>query len=125
MPVLKTLKDGVWVPVSGISEHTHTKEDIIDLQNENQIYVQNEEPMDTQDGTLWIDTDEECADINCKSAYDYAVEAGYEGTEEEFARQMANPYSTAITDDGEGNVVITSLVTLTASDDGQGNVVLT
>lgn len=28
MPVLKTLKNGVWVPVSGMSEHTHTKDDI-------------------------------------------------------------------------------------------------
>lgn len=31
MPILKTLKNGVWVPVSGISEHTHTKDDITDF----------------------------------------------------------------------------------------------
>lgn len=31
MPVLKTLQNGVWVPVSGVSEHTHTKDDIRDF----------------------------------------------------------------------------------------------
>jgi hypothetical protein len=31
-----------------------------------------------------------------KSAYEYAVEAGYEGTEEEFAEQLANPCATAV-----------------------------
>lgn len=31
MPVLKTLKNGVWEPVSGMSEHSHTKNDIVDF----------------------------------------------------------------------------------------------
>ena len=31
MPVLKTLKNGVWQPISGMSEHSHTKNDIIDF----------------------------------------------------------------------------------------------
>ena len=31
MPVLKTLKNGVWEPISGMSAHTHTKDDIKDF----------------------------------------------------------------------------------------------
>ena len=31
MPVLKTLKNGVWQPVSGMSEHSHTQNDITDF----------------------------------------------------------------------------------------------
>ena len=63
---------------------------------------------------------------NGKSAYEYAVEAGYEGTEEDFAKQLANPgtTTTTVTDDGEGNVVISALGAITVTDDGNGNVVL-
>ena len=85
-----------------------------------------------------------------KSAFGYAVEAGYEGTEEEFAKMMADPCAnavktvngiapdengnveiagsggngTVVTDDGEGNVVISALSAITVTDDGNGNVVL-
>lgn len=62
--------------------------------------------------------------VEVKSAYEYAVEAGYKGTEEEFAEQMADPLATTITDDNNGNVVISALGAVSASDDGNGNVEL-
>ena len=46
MPVLKVKQDGVWKDVTSCNE----KKD---------IYVQNEEPVDTPHGTLWIDLDDE------------------------------------------------------------------
>lgn len=57
MPVLKTLKNGVWEPVSGMSEHTHTKNDITDLQEK--VYTQPDEPVDAPVGAVWVDTDED------------------------------------------------------------------
>lgn len=57
MPVLKTYKNGVWEPVSGMSEHTHTKNDITDLQEK--VYTQPDEPVDAPIGAVWVDTDED------------------------------------------------------------------
>ena len=57
MPVLKTLKNGKWINVSGISEHTHTKNDITDLQEK--VYTQPDEPIDAPVGAVWVDTDED------------------------------------------------------------------
>ena len=57
MPVLKRFKNGVWENVSGISEHTHTKDDITDLQEK--VYTQPDEPVNAPVGSVWVDTDED------------------------------------------------------------------
>lgn len=57
MPVLKIKKNGVWEHVSGISKHTHLKDDIIGLKDP--IYKNNEAPANPQEGDLWLDMDEE------------------------------------------------------------------
>lgn len=60
MPVLKIKRNGVWQDVSGISEHTHQMKDITDFsENGSGILVQAEEPADAENGTVWIDMDED------------------------------------------------------------------
>ena len=51
-----------------------------------------------------------------KLVYEYAVEAGYEGTEEEFAEQLSNPNATVALDDGEGNVEVVQLGVMTVEE---------
>lgn len=41
-----------------------------------------------------------------KSAYDYAVEGGYQGTEEEFAKSVAGEYSDAIMNTATGDLLV-------------------
>ena len=78
-------------------------------------------------------------ELGGKSAYKYAVEAGYRGTEEAFAMMLAFACGVVITDDGKGNVTVIPLLKvqdddngnvtivppLTAQDDGNGNVEIT
>ena len=63
-----------------------------------------------------------------KSAYQYALDSGYTGTEEEFAEKMAEEGCSGgmtVTDDGNGNVTIeTSGEAGGASDPGSSNAVL-
>lgn len=59
MAVLKTYINGEWKEVSGLSEHTHTMNDITDLELDGvSVYTQSDEPLDAPDGSVWIDTDE-------------------------------------------------------------------
>ena len=61
MPVLKTFKNGEWVPISGMSEHTHTKDDIIDLPSgsttEPDWNAAEGEPGHVLNRTHWVDED--------------------------------------------------------------------
>lgn len=60
MPVLKIKENGVWKPISGISEHTHTKDDIVDLQSSlNDIYYTKNE-IDSMEFITVNDIDEIC-----------------------------------------------------------------
>ena len=63
-----------------------------------------------------------------KSAYQYAQDAGYTGTEQEFAEKLAQDSpgggGFVVTDDGEGNVRLDLSGSATVSDDGAGNVVI-
>ena len=69
-------------------------------------------------------------DVDVKSVYEYAVEAGYEGTEEEFATQLTNPVKTVngIEPDENGNVQVESGATswndLTDKPFGDGCVII-
>lgn len=63
-----------------------------------------------------------------KSAYQYAQDAGYTGTEQEFAEKLAQDSpgggGFVVTDDGEGNVRLDLSGSVSVSDDGAGNVVI-
>lgn len=63
-----------------------------------------------------------------KSAYQYAQDAGYTGTEQEFAEKLAQDSpgggGFVVTDDGEGNVRLDLSGSVNVSDDGAGNVVI-
>jgi hypothetical protein len=50
----------------------------------------------------------ENGEFDGKTAYEYAKDAGYTGTEEDFSKKLAGDFSGGftVTDDGQGNVVI-------------------
>lgn len=50
----------------------------------------------------------ESGEFDGKTAYEYAKDAGYTGTEEDFSKKLAGDFSGGftVTDDGQGNVVI-------------------
>ena len=60
---------------------------LMSLEGEPGAYVGTEEPTDP-DIAVWVDPSGEAVVV--KSAYEYAVEAGFTGTEEEFAGLLAN-----------------------------------
>lgn len=60
---------------------------LMSLEGEPGAYLGTEEPTDP-DIMVWVDPSGEAVDV--KSAYEYAQEAGYTGTKEEFAERLAN-----------------------------------
>lgn len=60
---------------------------LMSLEGEPGAYLGAEEPTDP-DITVWVDPSGKAVVV--KSVYEYAVEAGYTGTEEEFAEKLAN-----------------------------------
>lgn len=131
MPVLKIKKNGVWEHVSGISEHTHLKDDIIGLKDP--IYKDNEAPADPQEGDLWLDTDEEAA-VSGGTVTDEQIASAVEDYMAEHPNSSQNPTGTKVyvTLADDGTIVIapdvgdglTNGVTITASLADDGTIVI-
>lgn len=136
-PDFEGLKNEV-LAIGELVGDTKVSEQIANMSSEleNKIYKQNEEPLEAEEGALWIDLDEEGVSGGVSSGggsvnidttltkSGQAADAKVVGDKFANLEKKINS-SVTVSDDGDGNITFESITSsMSVQDDGDGNIII-